>query len=274
MPLVKIVMHHQEQKIIVCSAAMFFLGDQTKLLIILNVNILLPDTFLPTLTSPTPPWIPFCFVFCSFFFLYFVPITGENHSHTRTKNQDRGAHGSGSSRKTRNDAEAERSAIENDPVTKEWTSYVVHNYFFYIEMFHIIMVRSLKFDYKTHGKGELELIERVLAMYTFNLRSILSQCRLHLKLMFGTNRARPAAERELVRLQQNNMLFVSHDFQHVLSQHHANVAPSRAGELHHSGSLLGKDVIKYIDDELLNIDDERRSNSSGLMKSIKSYFHG
>ena len=37
---------------------------------------------------------------------------------------------------------------------------------------------------------------------------------------------------------------------------------------------LGRDVIKYMDDELLNLDDERQSHSGSLLKSIKDHFHG
>ena len=37
---------------------------------------------------------------------------------------------------------------------------------------------------------------------------------------------------------------------------------------------LGKDLIKYMDDELQNLNNEKSSNSSSLFQSMKDYYHG
>ena len=190
----------------------------------------------------------------------------ESHSSKRKKKGGKGA------------AWADKSARKNDPVTREWTSYIVHNYWYYIEPLQIILERSLKFEYGKHGSGELELMERVLSMYSGNLRAVLKQCRLHiLALLAETRFEKMNAQRELDRLAKTNLLVVGKEFRTVLLDHTRRVEPKSMGktlDLYRDMPDLGKDLIKYMDDELQNLNNEKSSNSSSLFQSMKDYYHG
>ena len=172
----------------------------------------------------------------------------ESHSNNKNKRKNKNNKAG-----VRRDAWARRSARENDPVTREWLSYVVHNYFFYVEMLTIVMSRSYKFDYSRHGTGELDLMERVLAMYTPNLRSILNQCRLYLNisLLHPHDDLSIQAKEELQQLQSNGRLFVGSGFANVLKMQYSKIEPNDIHKIHLRMPTMGKDSIQFIVSRML-----------------------
>ena len=194
---------------------------------------------------------------------------------TRMRNEAHNTRGiDGASRKT-----AAALRVREADIGAEWVGFIVQNYCFYIEMLTIVVDRIHRnnFNLVNQDSGDLLLLERIFAVYTPNVRSILQECQMYLEIYnFAGSVAGPERrrlERATVWLNQKrdaDELFVSFELAKLLKGHYHKIEPDLDPE---NMPNIGSDLIQYLDKEL-----NRKSDHSWMNKSwgarLKSMYSG
>jgi hypothetical protein len=166
-------------------------------------------------------------------------------------------------------------------VGPEWVGFIVQNYCFYIEMLNIVVerVHRSNFNMVDHGTGDLLLLERILAVYTPNVRAILQECRMYLEIYhFSGAVAGPERQRLeratlwLDRRRDSEELFVSVELGKLLKEHYHKIEPDLAQE---NMPSVGFDLIQYLSQELNRATDRSNSASSkSIGTRLREYYAG